>query len=30
VSFTDKDGKKQTLQAEKLLLAVGRKPLTEN
>jgi dihydrolipoamide dehydrogenase len=30
VSFTDKDGKKQTLQAEKLLLAVGRQPLTEN
>src|SRR5215475_3807308 len=30
VSFTDKDGKKQTLQAEKLLLAVGRMPLTEN
>ena len=30
VSFTDKDGKKQTLQAEKLLLAVGREPLTEN
>src|SRR5438045_6701712 len=30
VSFTDKDGKKQNLQAEKLLLAVGRKPLTEN
>jgi dihydrolipoamide dehydrogenase len=30
VAFTDKDGKKQTLQAEKLLLAVGRMPLTEN
>jgi dihydrolipoamide dehydrogenase len=30
VSFTDKDGKAQTLQAEKLLLAVGRKPMTEN
>jgi dihydrolipoamide dehydrogenase len=30
VEFTDKDGKKQTLQAEKLLLAVGRKPMTEN
>lgn len=30
VSFKDKDGKAQTLQAEKLLLAVGRKPLTEN
>ena len=30
VSFTDKDGKAQTLQAEKLLMAVGRKPMTEN
>jgi dihydrolipoamide dehydrogenase len=30
VAFTDKDGKKQTLQAGKLLLAVGRKPMTEN
>jgi dihydrolipoamide dehydrogenase len=30
VAFKDKDGKSQTLQAEKLLLAVGRKPLTEN
>ena len=30
VTFTDKDGKKQSLQAEKLLLAVGRMPLTEN
>ena len=30
VEFTDKDGKKQTLQAQKLLLAVGRKPMTEN
>jgi dihydrolipoamide dehydrogenase len=30
VSFKDKDGKAQTLKAEKLLLAVGRKPLTEN
>jgi dihydrolipoamide dehydrogenase len=30
VSFKDKDGKAQTLQAEKLLLAVGRNPLTEN
>src|SRR5271168_4402652 len=30
VSFKDKDGKALTLQAEKLLLAVGRKPLTEN
>jgi dihydrolipoamide dehydrogenase len=30
VTFTDKDGKKQSLQAEKLLLAVGRKPMSEN
>ncbi len=30
VSFKDKDGKAQTLQAEKLLLAVGRRPMTEN
>ena len=30
VSFKDKDGKAQTLQAEKLLLAVGRKAMTEN
>jgi dihydrolipoamide dehydrogenase len=30
VSFKDKDGKVQTLQAEKLLLAVGRQPLTAN
>ena len=30
VTFKDKDGKAQTLQAEKLLLAVGRKPMTEN
>jgi dihydrolipoamide dehydrogenase len=30
VSFKDKAGKTQTLQAEKLLLAVGRKPMTEN
>lgn len=30
VSFKDKDGKPQTLQGEKLLLAVGRQPLTEN
>ena len=30
VSFKDKDGKAQTQQAEKLLLAVGRKPMTEN
>ena len=30
VTFQDKDGKAQTLQAEKLLLAVGRMPLTEN
>jgi dihydrolipoamide dehydrogenase len=29
VAFQDKDGKAQTLQAEKLLLAVGRKPMTE-
>jgi dihydrolipoamide dehydrogenase len=30
LSFKDKDGKAQTLQAEKLLLAVGRQPLTDN
>ena len=30
VSFKDKDGKAQTLPAEKLLLAVGRKAMTEN
>jgi len=30
VSFKDRDGKAQTLQAEKLLLAVGRMPMTEN
>src|SRR6266568_836981 len=30
VSYKDKDGKAQTLQAEKLLLAVGRKAMTEN
>jgi dihydrolipoamide dehydrogenase len=30
VSFKDKDGKPQTLQAEKLLLAVGRKAMTDN
>ncbi|GAC1679633.1 MAG: dihydrolipoyl dehydrogenase [Candidatus Acidiferrum sp.] len=30
VTVKDKDGKTQTLQAEKLLLAVGRKPMTEN
>ena len=30
VSFKDKDGKALTLQAEKLLLAVGREPMTEN
>ena len=30
VSFKDKDGKAQTLQAEKLLLAVGRQAMTEN
>lgn len=29
VAFKDKDGKAQTLQAEKLLLAVGRKPMTD-
>src|SRR5260370_1788982 len=29
VAFKDKDGKPQTLQAEKLLLAVGRKPMTD-
>lgn len=30
VSFKDKSGKAQTLQAEKLLLAVGRQPMTAN
>src|SRR3989440_7676105 len=30
VTFKDKEGKAQTLQAEKLLLAVGRKPMTDN
>src|SRR5258707_5852918 len=30
VAFKDKDGKSQTLQAEKLLLAVSRKPMTED
>jgi dihydrolipoamide dehydrogenase len=30
VSFTDKDGKPQTVSAEKVLIAVGRRPLTEN
>jgi dihydrolipoamide dehydrogenase len=30
VTFKDKDGKNQTLQAERLLLAVGRKPMTDN
>ncbi len=30
VSFKDRDGKAQTLLAEKLLLAVGRMPMTEN
>jgi len=30
VSFTDKAGKPQTLSAEKVLIAVGRRPLTEN
>jgi len=29
VSFKDKDGEAQTLQAEKLLLAVGRQPMTD-
>jgi dihydrolipoamide dehydrogenase len=29
VTFKDKDGKSQSLQAEKLLLAVGRKPMTD-
>jgi dihydrolipoamide dehydrogenase len=29
VSFKDKDGKAQTLQTEKLLLAVGRNPMTD-
>jgi dihydrolipoamide dehydrogenase len=30
VSFTDKTGKTQTVSGEKVLMAVGRKPLTEN
>ncbi len=30
VTFKDKDGKTQTLAAEKILIAVGRRPLTEN
>jgi dihydrolipoyl dehydrogenase len=30
VSFTDKTGKTQTVSAEKVLMAVGRRPLTEN
>ncbi len=30
VAFTDRSGKKQTLSAEKILIAVGRKPQTEN
>jgi dihydrolipoamide dehydrogenase len=30
VSFKDKDGKAQTMQAEKLLVAVGREPMTNN
>src|SRR5256714_4765924 len=30
VAFQDQDGKAQTMQAEKLLLAVGRQPMTEN
>ena len=29
VTFKDRDGKSQTLQAERLLLAVGRKPMTD-
>src|SRR5262249_36559410 len=29
VSFKDKDGRAQTLETEKLLLAVGRKPMTD-
>src|SRR5439155_18231749 len=29
VAFKDKDGKAQTLKTEKLLLAVGRKPMTD-
>jgi dihydrolipoamide dehydrogenase len=30
VTFTDKSGKAQTISAEKVLIAVGRRPLTEN
>jgi dihydrolipoamide dehydrogenase len=30
VAFTDRSGKKQTRSAEKILIAVGRKPQTEN
>ena len=30
VTFKDKDGKAQTIAAEKVLIAVGRRPLTEN
>lgn len=30
VSFTDKEGKPQKVSAEKVLIAVGRRPLTEN
>jgi dihydrolipoamide dehydrogenase len=30
VSFTDKNGKAQSVTAEKVLIAVGRRPLTEN
>lgn len=30
VTFTDKSGKAQTIAAEKVLIAVGRRPLTEN
>lgn len=30
VAFTDKAGKEQTVSAEKVLIAVGRRPLTEN
>lgn len=30
VSFTDKAGKAQTISAEKVLMAVGRRPVTEN
>ncbi|HUJ32681.1 MAG TPA: dihydrolipoyl dehydrogenase [Candidatus Acidoferrum sp.] len=30
VAFTDKSGKAQTIAAEKVLIAVGRRPLTEN